>query len=113
MDPVVATVRQSDTAAAIDSDGEARKDSDMVTVGGTPSCPSQPEAALGRMAKTDSGAVLATDSDGNGATAGSMEPEEEEGRSTGTPRSAPEPASVEVRLDWVETRLRVKVLRED
>ena len=71
MDPVVATVRQSDTAAAIDSDGEATKDSDMVTpaVASTPSCQPQAEAELGRMAKTDSDAVLATGLDGNGAKA--------------------------------------------
>ena len=110
MDPVVATVRQSDAAAAIDSDGAAT-DSDMALAGNPPSC--QPEAELGRMAKTDPNAVLAARSDGNRAKEGSMEPEEEEGRSIGIPRTGPQPASVEVRLEWGETRLRVTVLRED
>jgi hypothetical protein len=109
MDPVVATV-QSDAAAAIDSDGAAT-DSDMALAGNPPSC--QPEAELGRMAKTDPNAVLAASSDGNRAKEGSKEPEEEEGRSIGIPRTGPQPASVEVRLEWGETRLRVTVLRED
>ena len=111
MGPVVAAVRQSDTAEEIGSDGEAMKDSDMAMVGSTSSC--QPQAELGRMAKTDPDAVLAMDSDGNGDTEGSREPEEEEGISAGTPRNASKSASVEVLLVWDEARLRVKVVRED